>query len=189
MEENSKKSPIAVIKKIFSIVSTVILVAVFVLLCVVFLARIFGDPSDGVMGFHVNVIATGSMEPEIKVGDIIISRSYHGQKLFRGDVITYVSPQGEMKGKLITHEIYDIDDSGDELVIITKGIASDKPDAPIGEEDIVSVMLYNTKLIKYIYKIITTPVGFAIFILLPLVASIVTEAVVLIKQAKKKKNE
>ncbi len=188
MQPEKKDKTAARLKKTLGIISTVILIAMFLVLCTAFISRISGK-GNGVFGFHVNVIVTGSMEPDIKVGDIILSRSYHGQRLEVGDVVTFVSPSGEMKGKLITHEIVSIEDNGGELVITTKGKASLTEDEPIGEKDIVSVMVYKTVVIKYLYKVIRHPVGFVLLIVLPLVGALAGEIYSVIKQLKSKEDK
>ncbi len=176
------------LKKIGNVLSCVIIALLFAILCIAFISKLNGG-RNGVLGWHINVIASGSMDPKLKVDDIIISRSYKDQKLEKGDIVTYIAKTGEKAGQFITHEIIHIDDSGDELVVITKGIAAPNADAPISGSDIVSVMVYKTHVVQYIYKIITNPIGFMFFVILPLLATIGSEIYNLIKELKKAKEE
>lgn len=50
-------------------------------------------------------IASESMVPDYKVGDIIISKKVDTNNLNVGDDITYVGEKGELKGLVITHRI------------------------------------------------------------------------------------
>ena len=184
-KRSSPKKAWRIAKKIWNIFATVLVVFVFLILCMVLVMRMTGN-NGGIFGIHVNVIATGSMEPEIKVGDVIISKSYKGQTLDIGDVVSYVSRSGEMTGKLITHEIIDIQENADGLVITTKGIAAQLADDPISDKDIVSVMLYNSKVIGFIYGIVTTPIGFVVIVILPLALTVFFEARSFVKQCKTK---
>ncbi len=183
---DKSKKVYRVIKKILNIASVTLLVFVFAVLCIALVMRFTGN-KGGIFGIHINVIATGSMEPEIKVGDVIISKSYSGQELKVGDVVSYVSKSGEIAGNLITHQIIAIEEDANGLVITTKGTASATADAPIKDSEIVSVMLFNSKLIGFIYGIITHPVGFIAIVVVPLIWTVVGEARSIYKEFKSKK--
>ncbi len=188
-EVKTKKKGIK-IKTVIEICTSVCLILMFVVLSVSFISRLTGK-NNGIFGFHINIIVTDSMEPEIKVGDIIVSRSYKGQDLEKGDVVTYVAKSGEKAGELITHKIVDISGSGDDMKVTTRGVNPNvtSNDAPIRADEIVSVMVYKTVLLKYVYKVLTHPAGFLFFVILPLVATIIGELVSVIKQYKKNVTE
>ncbi len=177
------------VKKVLNVISAILMAVLVTVLCVTVFSRITGK-DVGLFGFRINVVVTDSMEPQIMVGDIIVSRDYHGQKISTGDVVTYIAPSGEMKGQLITHKVISVNGSGDELEVITQGVKEGAtPDPAIGKDDIVSVMLYKTVVFKYIYKILMHPVGFVICIIIPLCATFISELVSLIKQLKKGKEK
>lgn len=58
-----------------------------------------------VLGFKAFIIETGSMEPELKIGDVIIVKECTPKDLKIGDIITFRS-----RGELITHRITDINE-------------------------------------------------------------------------------
>ena len=125
------------------------------------------------------------MEPEICVGDVLISKKYSGEKLQVGDVITYLGRQGELAGKMITHEIVNIYDENGKEVIIPQGIANPDPDPAITRDDIASVMVYKTILIGAIYAVVSSTWGFWLLVVAPLVAMIVSEIISLVREIKK----
>ncbi len=182
------KKALKTVKKIASVFSSVLLVCVVVILCAVLVMRFTGN-KNGIFGIHINVIATGSMEPQLKVGDIIISKSYSDQKLEVGDVVSFVSKSGEVAGQLITHQIINIENGTDGLTVTTKGTASQLADDPIKDSEIVSVMLYNSKLIGFIYGVVTHPIGFVAVVIVPLVLTVAGEAASIYKQYKNNKKE
>jgi len=62
------------------------------------------------------VVKSGSMEPELKVGDIVIAKKVEPQELKVGDIISYKEGQN-----IITHRIVKILTAEDELQFETKG--------------------------------------------------------------------
>ena len=168
------------LRRIGSTVSTLLIaVEVLIILCIV-ICRISGNiPS--VFGYQLYVIVSPSMEPEIKVGDMIISKEYGGQELAVGDVVTYMGREGDMAGKVITHEIVEI--NGEQ--IITKGTANTAEDPAIASDDILAVMVYKTVILSVVYRVISSTAGFICLVLLPLVAMIVSEIVSLMIQIKR----
>ena len=67
-------------------------------------------------GYKSYVITSASMEPEIKSGDVIISKVTKQQDLQKGDVITFKKNQD-----VITHRIVDIQNNEEKKYYVTKG--------------------------------------------------------------------
>lgn len=80
-------------------------------------------------GLAFSVVATGSMEPEISAGDVIITCAQDSYAV--GDVVTY---RDEARGGYITHRIVRIGNEG----YITKGDANNAEDsAPVAADSVV----------------------------------------------------
>ena len=175
-------------KKMFSKVGSVLMAVLIVIEILVITLIVFSKMSGNVptlFGYQLYVIASPSMEPDIKVGDVIISKEYRGEGLEIGQVITYLGKDGDLSGKMITHEIIDIRGGGEEERIVAKGLANPEPDPPITREDIASVMVYKTVVIGLIYSVISSTWGFWLLVVAPLVAMIVAEIVTLAREIKK----
>jgi signal peptidase len=71
----------------------------------------------GLFPFYPSVIVTGSMEPLIKPGDIVLLQKIQGEEAQIGDVIQYFHPEEEI---YITHRVMAIDDT-DKKKLQTKG--------------------------------------------------------------------
>ena len=171
-------------KKMLSKAGSVLLAVLIVIEILVITLIVFSKMSGNVptlFGYQLYVIASPSMEPDIKVGDVIISKEYRGEGLEIGQVITYLGKDGDLSGKMITHEIVRFE--GDN--VITKGTANASEDPPISREDIRSVMKYKTVVISVIYRVTASTAGFICLVLLPLFAMIASEIVGLIVEIKK----
>lgn len=121
------------IKKLISGLTTALL---FVLLIVTLFTVISTKVADGepnVFGYQLKTVLSGSMEPDIQTGSIILIKPTDAQTEFeKGDVITYKSPD-EI---LITHRIHEVQDNAQQY--ITKGDNNNSTDAdPVLAENIV----------------------------------------------------
>lgn len=88
-----------------------------------------------ILGWKPASIVSGSMEPLIGVGDVVVAEPYSNEELGPGTVIVFRDPS--KPDGLITHRIDAVDGQGD---YVTKGDANARADStPIGKEDIVGV--------------------------------------------------
>ena len=77
----------------------------------------------GLLPLFPTAIATGSMEPEISVGDMVVVADWQ-RELTVGDVIAYAHD-----GKTIVHRITEITQQPEGTAYITQGDANNAPDA------------------------------------------------------------
>ena len=77
----------------------------------------------GLLPFFPTAIATGSMEPEISVGDMVVVADWQ-RDLAEGDVIAYAHD-----GKTIVHRITEVVQQPESTAYITQGDANNAPDA------------------------------------------------------------
>lgn len=94
----------------------------------VFSARSRGETPE-ILGFQFYQIESGSMEPTLEIGNVIVSRTYKVQReLAIGDIITY-----EMtNGTVVTHRIVEVtSDEDGHTAYRTKG---DNPDNSVDAE-------------------------------------------------------
>ena len=168
------------LKTLGSVLITLLVILELLVIVFIVFSKISGNVPSA-FGYQLYVVVSPSMEPQIEVGDVILSKEYDGEALKVGDVVTYLGKTGDMSGKMITHEIVRID--GDEIV--TKGTANQTEDPPISKSDVYSVMLYNTVVISALYGVMTSTAGFICLVVLPLVLMIISEIVGLAIQINK----
>lgn len=131
----------------------------------------------------IMTVLSGSMEPGIKTGSIVIVKPANEYKI--GDVITF----NESKGKApITHRIYDIKIVDSEPLYITKGDANDTPDQiEIKKKDVVGKVLISVPFVGYAVDFARKPIGFALIIIIPAAVIIFDEIMKIYAEIKKKK--
>lgn len=102
---------------------------------------------SGLFRYQALVIATGSMHPDINVGDIVIidKKSNNKKEYYEGEVITY-----QKESTLICHRIIKKKIVGDDVYYETKGDFNDTPDQILVESDkVVGKVKYKIKYLGY----------------------------------------
>ena len=129
-------------------------------------------------------VLSGSMEPEIKTGSIIVVKPTGQYRI--GDIITFNSAESDIPS--ITHRIVEMKVIGGAPVYITKGDANNAPDTrEIKEIDIVGKVLVDIPYIGFVVDFARKPLGFALIIGIPAIAIIGDEVYKIIKEVKKGK--
>ena len=83
-----------------------IICAILLMLLIIVLAmQRFSNNEIAVGGFRVFNVATGSMVPTYKVGDVIIVKEVDINELEKGDVVTYLGKESDFAGRVVTHRI------------------------------------------------------------------------------------
>jgi len=108
--------------------------------------------SFGYFGVQPTVIYSGSMQPAIGVGDVVIISEVQVDMIQEGDIIQYRI--GNITIPTI-HRVYEIHGEGDAKVFITKGDGNDDPDSnPILPEEIMGKAIFTLPKIGWISIII-----------------------------------
>ena len=118
-----------------------------------------------ILGFKGYIVMTGSMEPSINAGDVIIGKKANENNIKIGDVITFSSINS---GATITHRIVDITNKDGKRYYQTKGDNNNSEDVDLVEyKDIQGIVLFKIgKIGKILLQLLTgTGVAFVFFIL------------------------
>jgi len=126
-----------------------IYIVILIILSLVFTLNLLSILNKSFLGFRIFKVATGSMEPYLKIGDLVIIKSSSNYKI--QDVITFK----DENDKYVTHRIIKYD--GEKL--ITKGDANNTEDNPITKNDIVGKVVIRLKLINFIFYLFTKPLS------------------------------
>lgn len=165
-------------KKRLSIISDIMLAILIIMLMFISVIKLSGQ-TPTICGYQLYTIITGSMEPKIEVGDVILSKVMStNTELKVGDIITYEGATGDYEGKIITHEIIEIDENTG--LITAKGIANTVADAVIEQEQVISVMVCKIEVLTIIYSMLSNNIIFFMIIIIPLVALLIHEIIELV---------
>ena len=131
----------------------VTLFLVVVLLLVVF--QKFTNNKVVLGNIYIFQIASDSMKPEYKIGDIIVVKKTDSSSLNIGDDITYLGTAINLKGLTITHRIIEKRNENNKNYFVTKGIANLVEDPEISDDDIYGKVVYHTVLFSFVGRLMT----------------------------------
>ncbi len=120
-------------------------------------------------GWRVDAVLTGSMEPRLKVGSLIIVRPVKPETIVVGDIITF-SRRG-VDGLVITHRVIGIGGKSPFLNFETKGDANDNSDQfTVSALNLAGKVSFHAPYLGYITEFIKTPWGFMVALVAPALA-------------------
>lgn len=120
-------------------------------------------------GYSPLIILTGSMEPAIATGDLIIVRTVQPQDVHTGDIIAFFDPDGNGTS-VLTHRVTKIIQDGENLSFYTKGDANNTEDRnPVSADKLIG--LYQTRYagMGHVAMFMQTPAGLVICVAVPLI--------------------
>ena len=161
------------IKKIFSFLLLFLSTVIFVMCMVSFASIIISSKKNTVPSvFNVSImsLATKSMEPTYRVGDLVVVRKTDVSKLEVGDVISFYSSDPDIYGMPNTHRIYKIIESEGSPVFVTKGDNNPSEDIYTVDADrVIGKVCFKIPVLgKAITYLQTTKAAYFLVIILPL---------------------
>jgi signal peptidase I len=123
------------------------------------------------LAFHGRplTVMSGSMEPTIKTGDVLVAREISPLDARRGDVVSFRDP--DRGGLLVTHRVRSMSRSGDKVAFVTKGDANNSSERwRVGTNDRISRTMYRIPAVGRVLAFSHTRQGILMLVLLPLLA-------------------
>ena len=107
------------------------------------------DETAGILGYNYKTVLTGSMEPAIPVGSIVITKEKSSYEI--EDIISF-----QEEGAIITHRIISIDRER----YITKGDANNVADTEeVQQKQILGKVILTIPLLGYLVMWLMSPFG------------------------------
>ena len=103
------------------------------------------DPNKTFLGFRAYNVLSGSMEPELSKGDLVIVRAAPAEKLQRGDIVTYY-PTDEA-GTTVTHRVINTLMKDGQILIETRGDAVDQADPMFPGDAVIGIVVFHIPLL------------------------------------------
>lgn len=152
-----------VLHKIKNILCWTLIVALVATLIIILSSKMSGQ-TPSFLGYTIFRVNTGSMEPELMVGDIILDKEIEDvNTLKKGDIVTFHGT-GQTSGMLVTHKIIKApyQDENGKIMLQTKGVANDIADDEISAERLVGVMICKIPFLDILYNVFLSPFGLLI---------------------------
>ena len=162
-----------ILKFIYNFIKTIIWIVLFAIVVVVFIQRFFDNDKLSINGMRIFNVATGSMYPEYKIGDIIITKEVPVNDIKVGDNVTYLGEKYDFAGLIVTHKVVDKEEKDGEVLFTTKGVASEIEDPKITYSQIYGKVIYRTVVLSYLSKLLTNKYAYyIIFMVIGVITSI-----------------
>lgn len=128
---NFFKNPLNIIGIILCIVLVPILIMNLVLI-----VKSFADPDSvpSINGYSPLIVLTESMDPDIKAGDLIITKSIDKSDIEVGMTVSFFDPNSD-SGAVVTHQIIEKVIQDGQVLYRTKGINNNIADRELVPED------------------------------------------------------
>lgn len=136
-------------------------------------------------GYKTFSIVTGSMEPTIKINDIIIVKKEDKKNIRKNDIITF-----KIENEIITHRVIDIAYDNGTLIYTTKGDKNDVTDIERVQFEQIEGK-YVTKITKIgkIFTILKNKYIFSLILILLIIFYIIQRKTIQRKKERKNKRE
>lgn len=180
-------------KKVFKIIKTILNIIIYVL-CLLFLLVVclqrFSDNKIAFFNYRMFTVASGSMEPQYNIGDVLIAKKKKAEDIKVGDSVSYLGSSGNFENKVITHKVISIEiDENGKYLFHTKGIANLVEDPVVYYDQLYGVIIYKASILSFMYKIISTKYGLFLFIIIPLFYIIGSEILsIMLEKEEKRRN-
>lgn len=181
-------------KNIFSRILTVLSVVIFLFGLFIFISVLNASAGKvpSVLGYSFLQVQTGSMEPEFRIGTVVVAKKIDTRELEVGDIISFYSTEEDIRGRVNTHRIVEITSNmSGAPVFITKGDANESNDPlPVSSINVVGKVVYNIGTVSgSVLSVLRNPKIIFFFIVLPLIFITFGEAVNLVTIILKSKEE
>lgn len=169
MNENEFfESPIR--RKLNALITIFLVLAV--LLCLYVVIQVLSRGYVNVFGYSMFRVVTGSMEPTIPVGALLLTRETGMAEVMKGDIICFYAQESAIFGKMMTHRVIDIHTAIDgSLFFETKGDANLTMDGYFvtAANYVGKVIWYTgeTNMLTSVFNFFTNKIGFLACIMIP----------------------
>lgn len=177
-------------EKIISVLTSLLL-AFAVIICFTVVYQMQTKRYVSLFGCSVFRVVSDSMEPEIPVGALIISKETNIEQIVLGDIICFRSLESYMYDQVVTHRVVGIEETRTgEIALRTRGDSNHSDDGFfVTKTNLIGKVIYHTdegSFITNAYAVLTSGIGFFTLIVIPV---IVITVIILHENIKKITNE
>lgn len=162
-----RKRKFRFIKIIWKIIEKILMIALIIISAIIIVQRVSNN-EKAFFGYRIFRVETGSMIPKYQIGDVILVKEKDENQIVKGDDVTYWGTTGAMRGKLVTHQVIDIEMYEGKKIFHTKGIANNLEDPVIYGEQINGVVQGKLYILTTICSLLNNKYIFYFCIILPI---------------------
>lgn len=149
-----------------------VLLILAVLLCLFVVIQVLGKGYVNIAGYSLFRVVTGSMEPTIPVGSLLVSKQVEMDTVQVSDIICFQAQNSTILGKMMTHRVVDVLNGADGSVMFeTRGDANLASDGYlVTQTNFVGKVIWYTganSVLSEIFSFFTNKVGFLACIVFP----------------------
>lgn len=166
--KQTEKSPV---KCRMNILVTILLVLT-VTFCVYVVVQVLSQGYANLGGYSMFRVVTGSMEPTIKVGALLVTEQVEMNSIVSGDIICFRAQESAIFGKMMTHRVVGVHTAIDgSLFFETKGDANLVQDGYlVTQTNFVGKVIWHTgesNMLSSVFSFFSNKIGFLACIVLP----------------------
>lgn len=193
----NKKGSISTIKRVLKMIANIFSWTALSILIIIAGCLIYYVVSSNIYAsrgekfeppFSLYTIISPSMEPNIKVYDVIVDvRVKDPKEIQKGDIITFISSSSISAGFTVTHRVHDVIEDEKGLSFKTKGDNNLTPDSsPVTAENVLGKVVFKIPQLGRVQFLLASKGGWICLILIPALGIIIYDILKLFKLIKVK---
>ena len=149
-----------------------ILLVLAVLLCLYVAIQSMSNGFVNIGGFMMFRVVTGSMEPTIPIGALLVTKQADIQQIQLNDIVCFRTQEAEIWGKIVTHRVVELLNlENGEILLRTQGDANLVADGyMVTKSNLIGKVIWHTgdgSAVASIFSFFTNKVGFLGCIVFP----------------------
>lgn len=141
-------------KLLLKIIKGIVTVFLVIVLLLIIFQKITNNKLT-IGNIYIFQVASESMLPDYKIGDIIVVKKMNEESLKVGDDVTYLGSSSNLNGLIVTHRIIEKKEKDGKEYFITKGLSNQVEDPPITINNIYGKVVYHTILFSFVGRLMT----------------------------------
>ena len=148
-----------------------ILLILSVMLCIYVVFQLLSNGYVDIAGFMMFRVVTGSMEPTMSVGSLLVTREVDITSIQVGDIICFRTYDTQIYGSVVTHRVVDILQDTGGILLQTKGDANLIADGYyVSQDNLIGKVIWfagEKNVLTTAFSFFTNKVGFLGCIVIP----------------------
>ena len=169
MEEFEEQEETLLQRRIGILVTVLLVLAVA--FCLYTVIQVLSNGYVNIGGFMMFRVVTGSMEPSIPVGALLLTKETTIDQIYLNDIVCFHTQEAAIWGKIVTHRVVGFVKEGGQILLETKGDANLVADTYlVSAQHLVGKVIWHTgdeSILAGIFSFFTSRLGFLGCIVFP----------------------